>query len=58
MLAAARERLDSAAAADRADLRLVEREIAALVARSEFFAARLRWWAMRGRQLWAETADR
>jgi hypothetical protein len=58
MLAAARERLDSEAAADQADLRLVEREITALVARSQFFAARLRWWRMRGRQLWAETAQR
>jgi hypothetical protein len=57
MLAAAQERLESEAANERADLKLVEREISALVARSEFFAARLRWWGLRGRELWVETGE-
>ncbi|HEY8811869.1 MAG TPA: hypothetical protein VIO86_05175 [Candidatus Dormibacteraeota bacterium] len=54
ILAASRERLALHSAADRADLKLLEREISVLVARSEFFADRLRWWADRGRELWAE----
>jgi hypothetical protein len=58
MLNAARQRLDSAGAADEADLGLVEREISALLVRAEFFSARMRWWAMRGRELWAESGKR
>ena len=58
MLAAVQARLDSPAANDQADVELAEREISALVARSEFFAARLRWWGLRGRELWAETRER
>jgi hypothetical protein len=53
MLDAARERLAGRAIADQADVRLVKREIAALVARSEFFGGRMRWWAKRGGELWA-----
>jgi hypothetical protein len=55
MLTVARERLDSAGAADEADLRLMEGEISALLARAEVFSARMRWWAKRGRELWAES---
>ena len=52
MIDTARERLVERTAADRADVRQVEREIAALLARAEFFAARHRWWAQRGKELW------
>jgi hypothetical protein len=54
ILVAARERLASPAAAEQAEAKLLHSDIAALVARSEFFAARLRWWANRGRELWSE----
>jgi hypothetical protein len=53
MLEAARERLTSPSDAEEADLKLVEREVSALLARSEFFASRLNWWVDRGRELWA-----
>jgi len=53
ILTAARERVAVRNAADQADVKLLEVEIAALEARSAFFASRLRWWADRGRELWA-----
>jgi hypothetical protein len=55
MLDAARKRLAARTAAEQADLRLVEHEIAALLARAEFFGARHRWWADRGRVLWSRS---
>jgi hypothetical protein len=51
ILLAAKERLEARSGADNADVRLLEREISALVAHCEFFESRLRWWANRGREL-------
>jgi hypothetical protein len=57
ILLAARESVAQRNAADDHDMKLLEVEIAALEARSRFFASRLRWWANRGRELWAEPTE-
>jgi hypothetical protein len=59
MLAAARKRLSDKADAGHRDATLIEREIATLVSRSDFFTSRLRWWTQRGTDLWvSELNDR
>ena len=57
ILSAARERVAERNASEQGDVKLLETEIAALDARSNFFASRLRWWANRGRELWSEPAE-
>ena len=57
ILSAARERVAERNASEQGDVKLLEIEIAALEARSSFFASRLRWWADRGRELWSEPAE-
>jgi hypothetical protein len=57
ILVAAREGVAQRNAADDRDVKLLEVEIAALEARSRFFASRLRWWANRGRELWSEPIE-
>lgn len=58
MLGAARERLASRSALDQAEAELLERDIAALVARFDFFTGRRDWWAKRGGELWRRETQR
>jgi hypothetical protein len=52
MLEAARERLAASESEGSADAKLIEREVAVLVSRNQFFSSRYRWWAKRGTELW------
>jgi hypothetical protein len=52
MLDAARERVAAYEADGNTDVTMDEREIEVLAVKTQFFGTRLRWWVMRGRELW------